>query len=87
MNELQGNQDAALAKYLRAIELVDRDRRSLRDDRSRGTYLEDRINFYYAAVQQLLERRRHDEAFEVFERARPPLASSSCTSSRRSFRR
>jgi CHAT domain-containing protein len=70
INEMQGNQDAALASYMRAIDLLEHDRRSLRDDRSRGSFVEDRINFYYAAIQQFLERRRHDEAFEVFERAR-----------------
>ncbi|HEY7171134.1 MAG TPA: CHAT domain-containing protein [Vicinamibacterales bacterium] len=70
MNEMQGNQDAALASYLHAIDLLEHDRRSLRDDRSRGSFVEDRINFYYAAIGQLLERRRYDEAFEVFERAR-----------------
>ena len=70
MNEMRGNNDAALAQYLKAVDALERDRRSLRDDRSRGTFLEDRIGIYYAPVQQLLERRRHDEAFEMFERAR-----------------
>ena len=70
MNEMRGNNDAALANYLKAVDALERDRRSLRDDRSRGAFLEDRIGIYYAPVQQLLERRRYDEAFELFERAR-----------------
>jgi CHAT domain-containing protein len=70
MNEMRGNNDAALASFLKAVDTLDRDRRSLRDERSRGTFLEDRVGFYYAAVQQLLERRRYDEAFELFERSR-----------------
>ena len=70
MNELRGNQDAALSLFLKAIDLLERDRRSLRDDKSRGTVLEDRIGYFYAAVRQLLEHRRYDEAFEMFERAR-----------------
>jgi tetratricopeptide (TPR) repeat protein len=70
MNEMRGNNDAALASYLKAVDTLDRDRRSLRDEKSRGTFLEDRIGFYYAAVQQLLERRRYNEAFELFERSR-----------------
>jgi CHAT domain-containing protein len=70
MNEMQGRHDAALALFLKSIDTLERDRRALRDDRSRGTIIEDRIGFYYAAIQQLLERRRFDEAFEVFERAR-----------------
>ena len=70
MNEMQGNNDAALAQYLKAVETLERDRRALRDERSRGTFLEDRIGFYYAPVQQLLERRRYPEAFELLERSR-----------------
>ncbi len=70
MHELRGNQDAALSMFLKAIDTLERDRRSLRDDKSRGTVLEDRIGFFYAAVRQLLEHRRYDDAFEVFERAR-----------------
>jgi CHAT domain-containing protein len=70
MNELRGNNDAALADFLKAVETLESDRRALRDERSRGTFLEDRINFYYAPIQQLLERRRYAEAFELFERSR-----------------
>ena len=70
MNEMRGNNDAALAHYLKAVGTLERDRRALRDDRSRGTFLENRIEFYYAAVRQLLEQRRHAEAFEMFERSR-----------------
>jgi CHAT domain-containing protein len=70
MNEMRGNHDAALASYLKAVDMVDGDRRRLRDDRSRGTILEDRISVYYAAVQQLLERRRYADAFQIVERSR-----------------
>jgi CHAT domain-containing protein/tetratricopeptide (TPR) repeat protein len=70
MSEMQGNHDAALPFYLKAVDALERDRRALRDDRSRGTFLENRIEFYYAAVRQLLERRRYAEAFEMLERSR-----------------
>ena len=70
MNEMQGNNDAALASFMRAVETLDRDRRALRDERSRGTFLEDRIGFYYAPILQFLERRRYAEAFELLERSR-----------------
>jgi CHAT domain-containing protein len=70
LNEMQGNHDAALASYLKAVDLLDGDRRKLRDDRSRGTLLENRIGVYYAAAQQLLERRRYADAFEIVERSR-----------------
>jgi CHAT domain-containing protein len=69
MNEMRGNHDAALTYFLRAADTLDRDRRALRDDRARGTFLEDKINIYYAAIQQLLQRKRYDQAFEIFDRA------------------
>jgi CHAT domain-containing protein len=68
--EMQGNNDAALGFYVKAIDALERDRRSLRDERSRGTFAEDRINFYYSAVLQLLEHRRFADAFEMMERSR-----------------
>lgn len=70
INEMRGNNDAALAFFLKAVNTLESDRRALRDERSRGTFLEDRIHFYYAPIQQLLERRRYAEAFELFERSR-----------------
>lgn len=68
--EMQGNNDVALGHYLKSIDALERDRRSLFDERSRGNVVTDRINFYYAAVLQLLEHRRFADAFATFERAR-----------------
>ena len=70
MSQAQGNHDAALVSFLKAVDTLEGDRRALRDERSRGTFLEDRINFYYAPIQQLLERRCYDESFLLFERSR-----------------
>jgi CHAT domain-containing protein len=70
MSEARGNKDDALRSYLQAVDSMEHDRRSLRDEQSRGTFAEDRINFYYSAVLQLLDRRRFADAFEVFERSR-----------------
>lgn len=70
MNEMRGNGDAALAAYLKAVDALEKDRRTLRDDKSRGTFLEDRIGFYYSPILQLLDRHRYDEAFQLFERSR-----------------
>lgn len=70
MYELQGNNDAALQFYMKAVGTLERDRRALRDERSRSAFLEDRIGIYYAPVLQLLERHRYAEAFELLERAR-----------------
>jgi CHAT domain-containing protein len=70
MNEMRGNHDAALASYVKSANAMDADRRTLRDERNRGTVLEDNITVYYAAMLQLLERRRYAEAFEIVERSR-----------------
>jgi CHAT domain-containing protein len=70
INAMQGNRDIALAFFLKAVDTLERDRRGLRDERSRGAFLEDRIEVYYAPIRELLDRGRHDEAFELFERAR-----------------
>ena len=70
MNEMQGDGDRALACYLKAVNTLEGDRRALRDERSRGTFVENRIEFYYAAIQQLLEHHRDADAFEMLERSR-----------------
>jgi CHAT domain-containing protein len=70
MHELRGNNDAALDFYLKAVNTLEGDRRALRDERSRGTFLEDRIVFYYAAAMQLLEHKRYADAFAILERSR-----------------
>jgi tetratricopeptide (TPR) repeat protein len=70
LHEMQGANDAALPIYLEAVELLEADRRRLRNDKSRGTFLEDRIEFYYTPIRHLLERRRFAEAFELMERSR-----------------
>ena len=69
-HQMQGANDAALRAYLKAVELLEVDRRRLRDDKSRGTFLEDKIEFYYTPILHLLERRRVAEAFELLERSR-----------------
>jgi CHAT domain-containing protein/tetratricopeptide (TPR) repeat protein len=68
--EMQGNNDAALTFYLKAIDGLEQDRRSLKDESGRGTFAGDRVNFYYSAILQQLDRRRYAEAFETMERSR-----------------
>ena len=70
MNEMRGDNDTALAFFLKAVDTLERDRRALRDERSRGTFLEDRIGIYYAPILQLLERGRYADAFDLLERSR-----------------
>jgi CHAT domain-containing protein len=68
--EMRGNNQDALAKYQQAVHLVEQDRRKLRDERARGAFVQDRINYYYRPAQLLLEQKRYPEAFELFERSR-----------------
>lgn len=70
LHDMQGEHDQALAAYLRAVELLEADRRNLTDEKSRGTFLENKIEMYYWPVLQLLDRRRYAEAFELLERSR-----------------
>lgn len=68
--EMKGDNDTALANYKKAVELIERDRRNLRDEQSRGTFLEDKITFYYAPALLLLDLKRNAEAFDLIERSR-----------------
>src|SRR5262249_8181012 len=71
-HKVQGDRDydAALAAHLKAVELLETDRRQLRDERSRGTFLEDKTQFYSAAILHLLDRQRFAEAFALLEQSR-----------------
>jgi CHAT domain-containing protein len=70
MQAMEGNRDAALISYRKSVELLERDRRKLRDDESRGTFLEDKIEYYYAPALLLLDMQQFGEAFELLERSR-----------------
>ena len=67
---MSGQSEAALAWYRQSIAALERDRRSLRDERSRSSYMNDRIGIYYRCALLLLQQQRVAEAFEVFERSR-----------------
>jgi len=70
LNEMQGRQDAALLSFLSAVASLEGDRRALNDERSRGALADDRAEFYYRAIEQLLERRKYPEAFQLLEMSR-----------------
>ncbi len=67
---LSGDQEAALRSFLKAVDLLDQDRRSLRDEEARGAFTEDKMTFYYAPIRQLLQQRRYADAFQLMERSR-----------------
>jgi tetratricopeptide (TPR) repeat protein len=70
MHEMQGNDTKALELYRHAVALLEEDRGNLKDEKSRGAFLEDKIEFYYTPMLHLLDRRQFSEAFECMEKSR-----------------
>jgi len=66
----KGDLNTALAKYLQAVELVEQDRRKLRDEQARGAYMEDKLDYYYSPALLLLQQKHYSEAFALFEQSR-----------------
>jgi len=73
--EGMGERDESLMWYLRAAELLEQERLFLDDERTRGSYVEDKVEFYYGAMLQLLDRRQYKEAFDLMERSRSRVMS------------
>ncbi|MEJ2427009.1 MAG: CHAT domain-containing protein [Candidatus Thiodiazotropha sp.] len=69
-SEISGDTDQALQFYLAATDLLDKDRGTLKEERARAAFVEDKVEFYYTALLHLLQRSRTVEAFEMMERAR-----------------
>ncbi len=70
LQEYEGNNDAALENYRKAVKLLETDRRKLGDTQGSGSFLSDRIDIYYLAAQQYLDRKEYAIAFEMLERSR-----------------
>jgi len=70
LEENKGNDEAALAAFKQADDLLEKDRRKLGDEQARSAFLEDKIDCYYRPAQLLLDRKQYPEAFALFERSR-----------------
>jgi CHAT domain-containing protein len=70
LEEYEGNDDGALQNYLHAVRLLESDRRKLGDVQGSSSFLSGRIEIYYAAALQYLDRKQYGQAFEVIERSR-----------------
>jgi CHAT domain-containing protein len=68
--EMKGDNEAALAAFLQADNLLEKDRRKLGDEQARVAFMEDKLPCYYRPALILLERKRYAEAFAIFERSR-----------------
>ena len=75
LSEAAGNGDEALESYLRAADMLEDDRRSLYDERARGSLIEDKVEFYYTTILHLLDRQRYEQAFELMERSQSRVMS------------
>ena len=70
MRQARGDLDGALVALLKAVDLVEKDRGKLSDERTRGKFVEDKISFYHAPALVYLEKKRHAEAFTLLERSK-----------------
>lgn len=70
MRQGRGDLDGALSAFMKAVDLVEKDRGNLSDERTRGKFLEDKISFYHAPALVYLEQKRPDEAFSLLERSK-----------------
>jgi tetratricopeptide (TPR) repeat protein len=68
--KLKGDLNTALAEYLQAVQLVEQDRRKLRDEQARSAFMEDKLDYYYSPALSLLQQKRYAEAFALFEQSR-----------------
>ncbi|WP_200381346.1 CHAT domain-containing protein [Thiococcus pfennigii] len=69
LREMEGESDEALKWYLRSVELLESDRSLLQTEQARGSFLEDKVEFYYNTMLHLLDRGRLAEAFALMEQA------------------
>jgi CHAT domain-containing protein len=70
MEDMQGRPDAALQGYLKAIHMVEEDRRKLGEDSARASFLDDKIGLYERPIILLLDQKRYSEAFHLLELSR-----------------
>ena len=68
--QMKGNLNVALPKFQGAVQLLEQDRRNLRDPQARSSFMEDKIGYYYSPAFILLDQKRYAEAFALFEQSR-----------------
>ncbi len=70
VEQWDGHHEQATEWYLRAVDALERDRRTIGDERARSRFLGARLEIYKLATLELLQQQRFDEAFDVIERSR-----------------
>jgi hypothetical protein len=67
---MKGNNDDALAAYRQAHDLLEKDRRDLRNEQERAALMEGKVDCYFHPALLLLDRKEYTKAFAIFERSR-----------------
>jgi CHAT domain-containing protein len=83
----EGDINAALDFYLQAVAMVERDRRKLRDERSRGIFSEEQLQYYNYPILEFLQRRQYAKAFDLLERSRSRVFADLLSSRRLNLRK
>jgi CHAT domain-containing protein len=86
IDELEGRNDAALQNYRKAVSYLEQDRRKLGGSRANGDPLGDRIEIYYDAAREFLERKEYPQAFQMLELSRSRAMSEMLESRKLSLR-
>ncbi|MBM3340990.1 MAG: CHAT domain-containing protein [Betaproteobacteria bacterium] len=76
LRQLRGDKAGAVQAFGKAIDLIERDRRGLAEERARAAYLRDKVVVYDGAIAELLDQKRHAEAFDLMERSRSRALSA-----------
>jgi len=70
IHEQEGDNDAATVWYLKAVDALERDRRTVTDEAGRGGFIAPRVKIYESAALHLLQQKRYAEAYTMVERSR-----------------
>jgi CHAT domain-containing protein len=70
LDEMSGDNQAALTQYREGIRLLEQDRRNLKDENARSSFMDDKLDSYYYPALLLLQQKRYSEAFSLFEQSR-----------------
>ncbi len=68
--EQEGDNEAATDWYLKAVDALERDRRTVTDEAGRGGFIAPRVKIYESTALQLLQQKRYGEAYTMVERSR-----------------
>jgi CHAT domain-containing protein len=75
VHQMQGDHPGALSQFRKAIDIVERDRQSMPDEKGRSLFLDRKVDMYAATIFELLQQKRQGEAFALMEQSRARTAA------------